>query len=60
MTTATRSRIVYEVFCDGVNVLHADSRDGAELLRDAHAEVYGNDPLSDRYRIEPRLREEGD
>lgn len=58
MTTATRSRIVYTVFCQSFIIGEADDREGAEVLRDAHAARNNNDPLSEKYVITPILRKE--
>lgn len=58
MTTATRSHIVYTVFCSSFIIAEADDREGAEEKRDAHAARNNNDPLSDRYVITPVLRKE--
>ena len=52
-----RSRIVYEVWCDGFKVNRAHDREEAEDARDAHAARNGNDPLSDRYVITPVFSE---
>ncbi len=56
MTTATRSRIVYRVFCEDWFIGEGDDRDEAEAVRDGHATRNNNDPLSDRYTIVPVLR----
>lgn len=59
VTTPTRpSRIVYTVFAGAFIVGEADDREGAEVLRDAHAARNNNDPLSERYVITPVLRKE--
>jgi len=58
MTTATRSCIVYRVVCEGYLLGEADDRDGAEELRDAHANR-NRRPITD-YAIEVKLREEAE
>ena len=58
MTTATRSRITYLVWCGPYIVDQADDRESAEEKRDLHAARNNNDPLSDRYRIIPERRKE--
>lgn len=60
MTAATRSRIAYELLCDGFKVATVHDRDEAEDERDAHAVRNNNDPLSDRYVITPVFREESE
>lgn len=60
ITTATRSSIAYELLCDGFKVYTAHDREEAEDARDAHAARNNNDPLSDRYVINPVFREESE
>lgn len=56
MTTATRSCITYRVIIEGYCIGTADDRDGAEDIRDAHANR-NRRPISD-YAITVELREE--
>lgn len=60
MTAATGSCIVYEVWFDGLKVYRAHDREEAEEARDAHAALENNDPLSDRYVINPVFREDSE
>jgi hypothetical protein len=59
MTTATRSRIVYRVTCEGWLIGYGKDRDEAEEVRDLHANRNRRN-ITDGYLIEVMLREEGD